>query len=64
VPSELRTVAKGAVFTMKSPVKGGTLTVKLGVAAGTGGDVVWSAKIKQPRGYVHSEPDLAAGSGE
>jgi ribonuclease BN (tRNA processing enzyme) len=64
VPSELRSAAKGAVLTMKAPVKGGTLTVKLSVAAGTGGDVVWSAKIKQPRGYVHSEPDLAAGSGE
>jgi hypothetical protein len=64
VPSELRSGPKGAVLTMKTPVKGGTLTVTLGVAPGTGGDVVWSAKIKQPRGYVHSEPDLPAGSGE
>ena len=49
---------------MKTPIKGGTLTVTLGVLAGAGGDVVWSAKIKQPRGYVHEEPDLAAGSEE
>ena len=64
IESELRSGPKGAILNMKTPVKGGTLTVTLGVLAGTGGDVVWSAKIKQPRGYVHEEPDLAAGSEE
>ena len=59
-----RLIPKGALLAMKIPVPGGTLTVTLGTRHGTGGPFDWAVEVKQPRGYVHFEPDLTAGSAE
>jgi hypothetical protein len=44
---------------MDTPVAGGTLTLAFATANGAGGDVVWKVKIRQPKGYEYSMPELA-----
>ena len=65
-PIDVRTLAKSAVAKLKlsGAVRGGTLTVTIGTLPGAGGAVTWSAKIKQPKSYDFTAPELPAGSSD
>jgi len=60
-PAELKLKKNSAVLNMKAPVAGGDLTIRIGARDGTGGEIVWSAKIREPKGYVYSRPGETAG---
>ncbi len=61
VPGEVRGTGLVRSLKLRAELVAGEVHVLLGAAAGTSGDATWTVKLKQPKTYAFSMPDVAAG---
>jgi Putative Ig domain/Beta-propeller repeat len=61
VPSDVKGAGLVRTLKLRADLVAGEVRVRLGAAPGTSGDATWSVKLKQPKTYAFSMPDVAAG---
>lgn len=62
VPGEVKGSGLSRTLKLRAPLTAGEAHVLLGAAPGTSGDAAWSIKLKQPKTYAFSMPDVPAGN--
>lgn len=53
-----------AVLRIRKPMRGGRLVVRIRPRFSTSGELKWKVRIRQPKGYEYSRPDLPAGDAQ
>lgn len=57
-PEDVRRTRRTETLRASAPLVGGDYVVTISTDGGTSGDVEWSVKLKAPKGYAFSLPDL------